>query len=148
MPSNQSCCVHLRSDAYSDLLSKIRFFSMVGHLNCCNTCDSLGPNRYWLEVSKKIKHDLVPQGTLELQYVKFESYWKLYFYEVNKIPKTLTGYNSNVPWGTRSCLTFLETSKQYLLGLRLSWVLQYFKCLPGHAEKSYFTVYTAMRFWK
>ena len=44
--------------------------------------------------------------------------------------------NSDAPWGTWSCFTFLETSNQYLLGLRLSWVLQHFKCLPDHYNKS------------
>ena len=46
---------------------------------------SFGPKKYGLEVSEKVKHDLVPQGASELQTVKVGSDWKLYFYEVNKI---------------------------------------------------------------
>ena len=45
-------------------------------LEHCNTHDSLAPLRYWLEVSKKVKHDLVPQGAPKLQDVKF---WSFYF---------------------------------------------------------------------
>ena len=37
-----------------------------GHLKCCNTHESLDPERYLLEVSKKVKNDLVPQGASQL----------------------------------------------------------------------------------
>ena len=51
----------------------------------------------------------------------------------------MTSCNSDAPWGTRLCFTFLETSNQYLLGPRLSWVLQHLKGLLGLAKKSCFT---------
>ena len=76
-------------------------------LQCCSTQDSLCSKRYWLEVSKMVKHDLVPQGASEFWDVKAGSYWKLNFYVVNEILQTLTDYNSDAPWGTRSCFTFL-----------------------------------------
>ena len=36
-------------------------------LQCYNTHNSLATKRYWLEVSKKVKHNLVHQGTSELK---------------------------------------------------------------------------------
>ena len=109
------------------------------YLKHCNTHDSLDPKKYWLEVSKKVKHDPVPQGASKLQDAKVGSYWKFYFCAVNKVLQNLTDYNPDFTWSSSSCFIFLETSNQDLLGSRLSWVLQHYKRLPGHAEKSYFT---------
>ena len=132
--------VQLRSNTCSNLLVKQDFLAWPNRpLKCCNTHDSLGPKKFWVEVSKKVKHNFVPQGASELQDVKVGNYWKLHFYVVNKIRQTLIDYNSDVHWGTRSCFTILETSNQYLLEPRLSWVLQHCKHLSGHAEKSSFT---------
>ena len=39
-------------------------------LEHCNTHDSLAPWRCWLEISKKVKHNLVPQAASKLQDVK------------------------------------------------------------------------------
>ena len=51
--------------------------------------------------------------------------------------QTLKSCNFGVALGTKSCFTFFATSSQYLLGARLSWVLQCSKRLPGQAEKLY-----------
>ena len=37
-----------------------------------------------------------------------------------------------MPLEVKGLFYLLETSKQHLLGTRLSKVLQHFKCLPGH----------------
>ena len=57
---------------------------------------------------------------------------------VTAVSKSKLHPPSQTPWVTRSCFIILETSNQYLLEHRLSWVLQHCKRLSGHAEKSYF----------
>ena len=88
-------------------------------LKCCHILDSLAPIWYWLEICKKVRHVFLPQGIQKLQDVKVESPFKVYFCAVNQTLQTLTGYNFGAPWGTKTCLTFLKTSNQYLYGARL-----------------------------
>ena len=49
--------------------------------------------------------------------------WTLLIFSSTKI---LTACNFAAPWGTRTCLTFLETSNQYEFGARLTGALQHF----------------------
>ena len=94
------------------------------HLERCNTHDSLAPLRYWLEVSKKVKHGLVPKEASKLQDVKV---WNKNF----KIWHLVT----LVPLEIQGCvLPFWKPLYQYLKWVILSWLLQCSKHQPRHAE--------------
>ena len=69
-------CISLETRTVTYLV-KYNYSAWPGRrLKWCKTHDSLGPKIYWLEVSKKVKHDLVPQGAPKLQDVKF---WSFFF---------------------------------------------------------------------
>ena len=92
---------------------------------------------------EKVEHVLVSQETPKLQTVTIFSFFKTYIFLftydiviwkqchlwtllIFSSTKILTACNFAAPWGTRTCLTFLETSNQYEFGARLTGALQHF----------------------
>ena len=138
---------------YSRLKTNAHDCSMAftcGPLKYCYPLGSLAPNRSWLEVFEKVEHVLLSQETPKLQTVKlfwfFKNYIFLFIYHIViwkqrhlwtllifSSAKILTACNFVASWGTRTCLTFLETSNQYEFGARLTGALQHFEPLSGHA---------------
>ena len=78
-----------------------------------------------MKVSKKVQHDLLPQGASKIQYAKVGSPSTLYFCTVNEILQILTNCKFVTPWDAKACLTFLKISHQYQYGARLK--IRFFK---------------------
>ena len=128
---------HLRSDAYSSLLSKPQLFSMAWRIfkilllpwqsgSKQNLIGGFQKGRTCSCISRDTK---VAGCQTCLIFQRLHFYFYVSYCHMKTAPpmntfdffntKTLIACNFAAPWGTRTCFTFLKTSNQYLFGARL-----------------------------